>query len=797
MKVSLNVKETIQMFPSFNKSSRPAGKGINAPLDDNKRTALHIAAADKDEVSLQRLLRIGANPNQTDKFGQTPLFDAVKSGNLSAVKALANKGGRMNHRDDKGRNLIDWAIESGAAPTMLEALHRLGTDFDASPKTKQNALHTAAAAGRTELFEVLAGLGLSVNSRDKEGNTPLHLATAGGHATAMQKLIEMGADPNIRNTNIETPLYVAAEKGFEAGIDVLIALPRVAREVNSHANYSSGFTPLMVAAHKDFPAIIEKLFQVGADINQTDNRNRNSLYIAAETGNVEAAKKLVRLGADAGKGQLPRSNHTPLLHNISRAQYREMLAVLIGAGADINATDNSGNTALHRACDMTQTDKIQALLDFGANPNLVNDYGQRAIDELIDNYGYRMTDTPEIIAALLKKGASPDISPVAEVEEGPLHQAAQYGHRQSVELMLQHNAMVDSYTRGFAPKTALLLAAEHGHTEVAAALLEKGANPLKTDGQGRNALHLAAHNGNADLVKLLLEQKGMDVNGVDDFGRSALHHACLREKDDAAKILLAAGADADLYDKNGFTPLQLAVHMGNTDILPVFAEWQGDKADWNTRTAEKQESLLHLAVRHGMEAPVRKLIDLGADICTANEKGQSPLHLAIADNNSGIVDMLLKEMDKKNIHPDSLADKEGNTPLHIAVLNDHTPMVRRLQESGADLAKRNGAGDMPIHIAVREKHVDIVSFLVKQENISVLAPDKDGKTALQLALEGQNERIFSALLPVAMEEQSKQAEKPAPAKPEDRPEAGNGAETESGTAPKKSKKPKPPKPNGG
>lgn len=774
------------MYPSFNRSARPVGKGINAPLDGSNRTALHIAAADKDEVSLHRLLRIGANPNQQDKYGQTPLFDAVKSGNSTALHILATRGGQVNHRDDKGRSLIDWAIETGAPAALLKELHTLGADFDASPKTKQTALHTAAATGRMDLFETLAALNLSVNARDKDGNTPLHLATQAGHLEAMQKLIDMGADANIRNTNIETPLYLAADKGIAGAVDILLAQPRIAAEVNSHANYSSGFTPLMAAAAKNHADIVAKLFAVGADVNQTDNRNRNSLYIAAEAGAVEAAKKLVSLGADAGKAQLPQSSRAPLLQNIHTDNYKEMLSVLIGAGADINATDSSGNTALHRACDMAQTDKIMALLSFGANPNLVNIYGERAMDELMDNYTYRMTDTPEVIAALLRKGADPDISPMAEVEDGPLHRAVQYGHKKTVDLLLQHNAKVDAFTRGFAAKTALHIAAEHGRKEIAEALLQNGANPLKTDSQSRNALHLAAHNGNKDIVGLLLTQDGIDINTKDHFGRTPLHHACLREKEDAAALLLSAGADADMHDNNGFTPLQLAVHMGNTDILPVFAAHFGDAANWNTQTSETKESLLHLAVRHGVEAPVQQLIALGADLASQNAKGESPLHLAIAEDNIAVAQLLLKEMVKQKIQPGSLRDLAGNTPLHTAVAHDNTPLTRQLIDHGADLSLRNAAGDTPLHIAVRERHLDVAEFLVKQKDINVLATDQHGLTALQIAVENRHERLFALLLPATLKEQEKQVA-----------DAVEKKQKQKTAAPKKDKNKKPPKPNRG
>lgn len=765
------------MFPSFNNNARKAGTGINAPMDAQERTALHMAVADNDEIALRRLLRIGANPNQPDKQGQPPLFEAVTHKRLHMLETLGHNS-NTQMRDKAGRSLIDWAIEQKAGVEMFHALRAIRVPLDANLRTKRTALHTAAEQGAVDMLDTLLEAGLGINTKDKDGNTPLLLAAKAGQVEMMKKLIDAGANPNMRNNDIQSPLYVAAESGNVAAVDLLLAEPSVRTEVNSHAEYKTGWTPLMVAAVKNHAEIIDKLFAVGADVNQTDNQNRNSLFIAAVNGKLDAAKKLTALGADARKSPVSNNNRSPMVHWVHNDNYREMLAVLISAGADINATDGSGQTALHRACDGMHGDKIKTLLSLGANPNIVNEFGQRPIDELMDNYNYRNDEMLPIMTALLDKGASADLSPMAEIETSPMHIATQHGHSKTVAMMLQHNAQVDAHDRTYSRKTPLMIAVEQGKLDIAEMLVAHGANPLKTDNMKRNALHIAAHHGNPKVLEFILGLPGIDVNAVDGLGRTALHHACLREKPEAAKILMAHGASCTAYDAEGMTALHSAMVLGNSDMLQAYDEAQGSFSDWDARTRESGDTLLHAAVRGGMEMSIEKLLSLGADLTLTDMQGRSPLHLAIELEKTDLALMLVSNVTARKISLDTLVDMKGHTPLHTAAMTDNSRIAAQLVAAGADVTLTDSDGNSALHLAVQRNNYDVAEFLVNKKQVSVLQANEAGETALQLGMTTKNERLFNMLLSAALKEQEAQAE--------NKPEAQH----------KKPKPPKPPKPDG-
>ncbi len=750
------------MFPAFNNSSKKPPMGVNAPLDERGRTALHLAAEKNDEVAVQRLLRIGANINQPDKQGQTPLFEAVTHKHADMIELLSSRGAKVSHRDQQGRGLAEWAIETKADTTFLDLLAGYGVPFDPAQKTRRTPLHLAAAEGRADLIAGLLLQGIDIDVRDAEGKTPLHLATSAGHIGTMRALIEAGANAALRDNDIVTPLYIAAEKGNTEAVDYLLTLPEVRIGINQHAAYQNGFTPVMVAASKNHVAVIEKLAAVGADLNKTDNQNRHSLFIAVESGQVDAVRKLIALGADVGKDVLSNSNKSPMMHWIDEKHYAEILTQLVEAGANINATDANHQTALHRACDYTRRDKILPLLQMGAEVNGINKSGQRPIDELVDNYSYRNEDMPEVIDALLRAGADPGISPSPLVQRAPLHVAVDAGHVQSTRLLLQKGAQVDVSERSSLEHTPLHLAAENGHRAAGELLIAHGANALKTDTEGRNALHLAARGGHEGFIHLLLEKTAVGINTPDKNGWTPLHHACATEKPLAIILLIAKGADVNAIDNDGMTPLHRAMTEGSDDAIDAYVKALGAQADYDT-LSEKGETPLQHAVRRGLERSINKLLAAGADVTAQGSDGQSALHTALLENKHGIGLILTQALQNRGVNPDILRDKNGDNPLHIAARMDANTIAEKLIECGADIHQPNEDGDTPLHIAARHENFSMLSLLV-DKGAKVLVPNKKGETPIDIVIAADQGYLFDIMTPAAIIEEQAAAEKNQPPK---------------------------------
>lgn len=743
----------------FNGKSRKDGSGVNAPLDAHGNTALHLAAALGERATVEKLTRVGANPNQPDKEGQTPLFIAIALRNIEMVRLLVDKGASFEYRDDKKRNALDWAIEKECPVDFIAQLRVMGAD-PASPAidSRRTAMHLAAEKNRPDLIEYLHTAGLSLNQQDSQGATPLHVAVANKKPEALQKLIDLKADANIRNSQIETPLHLAAAQGNVEAAEALLSLPEVRRGINDHRTYSKGWTPLMAATHGNHPAIIEKIVAVGGDVNQTDNENRNSLFIAVEHGHLEAAKLLLTLGADCKKGPNSTYNKSSMVHWIHDKNYAEMLLLLYNGGFDLNVKDGSGQTALNKAAEQQSKDKIKHLLALGADPNLPNDYGRRPLDTIIEHYSFSYNDHAEIIGQLVSHGADVNLSPLPTVHQSPLHVAARNGNVNVMKLLVAHNANIDQPTRGADAMTPFMMAAESGKHLAAQFLQEQGANVFKKDNWGRTALIFAARGGDEKTLESLLAIPGMDakIDEQDSRGRSAMHHAFRKYHSDFGVELIKKGARVDLQDFNGVTPLHQAIETNYmADWLDDVKDALGEKANWNL-AAKDGDTLLHAAARHTQAPVLEKLLDFGADVTVAGKNGQLPLHAAIMADSENISERLVKAMVDGKHSLDAARDNAGWTPLHYAATRDNAAFTRMIVEAGADVNAAANGGETPLHIAARTGKLGALQTLLAH-GADMSIQNEKGQTPLDIAVEFRRSDFIQTLIMAAAQKAADEA----------------------------------------
>ncbi|XP_020948663.1 ankyrin repeat and sterile alpha motif domain-containing protein 1B isoform X11 [Sus scrofa] len=259
------------------------------------------------------------------------------------------------------------------------------------------------------------------------------------------------------------------------------------------------------------------------------------LLEAARTGNVALVEKLLsgRKGGilGGGSGPLPLSN-----------------LLSIWRGPNVNCTDSSGYTALHHAALNGHKDIVLKLLQYEASTNVA------------DNKGYfpihlaAWKGDVEIVKILIHHGPSHSrVNEQNNENETALHCAAQYGHSEVVAVLLEE--LTDPTIRNSKLETPLDLAALYGRLRVVKMIISAHPNLMSCNTRKHTPLHLAARNGHKAVVEVLLEA-GMDVSCQTEKG-SALHEAALFGKVDVVRVLLETGIDANIKDSLGRTVLDI------------------------------------------------------------------------------------------------------------------------------------------------------------------------------------------------------------------------------------------------
>jgi ankyrin repeat protein len=441
---------------------------------------LHLveAARSGDFAAAVALLDRGVDPNVTEADGTTALHWAARNNDAAVVERLVRAGAHVDASNRYGMTPIALACQSGGA-AVVDRLLEAGVSPNLTGPYGETALHTCAHAGNLDATKLLLAHGARVDPGDSwRGQTPLMWAAAQGHPDVMHALIEAGADVNARSTVVEWERQRTAEPRDKW-------LP------------PGGLTPLLLAAREGCVPCVEVLASAHADLDLVSPELYTPLILALINGHFDVAGQLVDLGAD------------------------------------VNAQDRVGRTAL------------MAAVDAHTIPSS-NRPAPRATDETLSSM--------DLIVKLLDRGADVNVA---------------------LRQQIPYRTKLDRGGDGVlgAGTTPLLRAAKAGDVPVITMLLERGADPDAVTVRGHvNAIMMVANvdareedmtgrnKTQQDAIESirLLVAAGTDVNATDTQGRTAAHGAALWGLTDVIRALHEAGATLDVKDKRGFTPLDTA-----------------------------------------------------------------------------------------------------------------------------------------------------------------------------------------------------------------------------------------------
>ena len=276
-----------------------------------------------------------------------------------------------------------------------------------------------------------------------------------------------------------------------------------------------------------------------------------------------------------------------------------------------------------------------------------------------------------------------NIEPTNLEGKRPLHEASQYGKYEIVELLIKHGVQVDPIKR--ADWTPLMMATTKVGSDaqkVVQILLHRGdASTTLQNKDGWNAFHLAAREGDVNILKLLHDYNPLASSSKSKNGRTPAHTAALHGKLSVLKFLHGnCGQCLNETDSCGATPLMDAARAGHLNVVSYLTE------------------------------------KIQCDIRGNDKMGRNVLCVAAHSGQTEIVSYLVKSI---KMDPNAKDDsKLAMTPIHWAAKEGHLETIKILvEELTSDPNCKDGTGRTPLYFAISANHLDVTRYLLTHINI--------------------------------------------------------------------------------
>lgn len=584
----------------------------NYMLSDYDGTALYYAVSYNHIDIVNLLIKAGSNVDFQNYCGYNGLIVALNNGYIDIAKTFILHGANLNHYNKNNENALNIACENGYSEIVRMLIDKNADlnnrgennlDFyidnnyhydDIPNQERYTPLMSAILNNHNDIIEMLINAGADLDAiNEYNDDTAIFLAIDSKNLPCILHLLKHNVNVNIHNSSMKTPLIYAFEHKFYDAVEAIInagadldmydrigytifihaieenneSIIRLLIEKNVNINIVSKYSndsPLLIACKEENLQLVQRLIDLGANIELQNDRMINPLLNVVQSGNLNQLSLLIKKNANINVKN--NDGMTPLLLSVLYG-HNDLVNVLIDAGADLDAQEYDDlYSALMIACNNGNLEIVKKLINAGAKIDLVNknennallcgvlasQRGETAIDP------NRIAKSTDFISIFAKEGI--DIN--AKNKDGETALMICMSSIDAITMLIELKA--DLNIKNKAGLTTLMVAIEDEEFTCADKLIQNGANVNVTSWRGYSPLLFSLQYECNTNVSNKLIQFGANVHHQADDGNNALIIASLRRHVEIVRhLIIDKKVDINVKNNKGVSAFMAAALLGS------------------------------------------------------------------------------------------------------------------------------------------------------------------------------------------------------------------------------------------